>query len=143
VSGDNISSTDDQQNDELLDGHSFVPDYFKGLTYETALHQYAGWLSSFELPYFNSTDEISVDNAFRFSYNYWRGYDQNGVPVLTTSIGYQKDLLKAIFGRDFDFTQLTSKYIVEVPSAGTIIDSTKISLDMTTHYKIKLIQAKI
>ena len=128
VSGDNISSTDDQQNDELLDGHSFVPDYFKGLTYETALHQYASWLSSFELPYFNSTDEISVDNAFRFSYNYWRGYDQNGVPVLTTSIGYQKDLLKAIFGRDFDFTQLTSKYIVEVPSAGTIIDSTKIEI---------------
>lgn len=128
VSGDNISSTDDQQNDELLDEHSFVPDYFKGLTYETALHQYANWLSSFELPYFNSTDEISVDNAFRFSYNYWRGYDQNGVPVLTTSIGYQKDLLKAIFGREFDFTQLTSKYVVEVPSAGKIIDSTKIEI---------------
>lgn len=133
VTDDNTSSTDDTQNSETTQDDDVI-DYFyndeflKKLTNQEALSHYAGWLSSFELPYFNSTDEISVDDAFRFSYNYWRGYDQNGVPVLTTSIGYQKGLLKALFGRDFDFTQLTSKYVVEVPSAGTIADSTVIEI---------------
>ena len=133
TASDSTSSTDNTQNSEMAQDDDVI-DYFyndeflKKLTNQEALSHYAGWLSSFELPYFNSTDEISVDDAFRFSYNYWRGYDQNGVPVLTTSIGYQKGLLKALFGRDFDFTQLTSKYVVEVPSAGTIADSTVIEI---------------
>lgn len=128
VSGDDTSSTDDQQNDKSPDEYSFVPDYLKGLTHEQALQQYADWLCSYELPYFNSTDEIFVDDAFRFGYGNWQGHNENGVQIMTTSIGYQKDLLKAIFGRDFDFTQLTSKYVVEVPPAGTITNSTVIEI---------------
>ena len=128
VSGDDTSSTDDQQNDKSPDEYSFVPDYLKGLTHEQALQQYADWLCSYELPYFNSTDEISVDDAFRFGYGNWQGHNENGVQIMTTSIGYQKDLLKAIFGREFDFTQLTSKYVVEVPPAGTITNSTVIEI---------------
>ena len=128
VSGDDTSSTDDQQNDKSPDEYFFVPDYLKGLTHEQALQQYADWLCSYELPYFNSTDEISVDDAFRFGYGNWQGHNENGVQIMTTSIGYQKDLLKAIFGREFDFTQLTSKYVVEVPPAGTITNSTVIEI---------------
>lgn len=133
VSGDNTSATDDTQNgettpeDDTVD-YVYNDEFLENLTYQEALQHYASWLGSFELPYFNSTDEIPVDDAFRFAYNYWRGYDHNGVPVLTTSIGYQKGLLKALFGREFDFTQLTSKYVVEVPPVGTMKDSTVIEI---------------
>lgn len=133
VSGDNTSLTDDTQNsettqdDDVID-YFYNDEYLKKLTNQEALSHYAGWLSSFELPYFNSTDEISVDDAFRFGYNYWQGHNENGVHIMTTSVGYQKGLLKALFGREFDFTQLTSKYLVEVPPSGTITNSTVIEI---------------
>ena len=133
VTDDNTSSTDDTQNsettqdDDVID-YFYNDEYLKKLTNQEALSHYAGWLSSFELPYFNSTDEISVDDAFRFGYNYWQGHDENGVHIMTTSIGYQKGLLKALFGREFDFTQLTNKYLVEVPPSGTITNSTVIEI---------------
>lgn len=127
--GSSIESTDNSSVDNQTNiDYSFDEQQLKQMSNQEALELYSNWLGSFELPYFNSTDEIPVDDAFRFAYNYWRGYDHNGVPVLTTSIGYQKGLLKALFGRDFDLTQLTSKYVVEVPSAGTITDGTEIKI---------------
>lgn len=127
--GSSIESTDNSSVDNQTNiDYSFDEQQLKQMSNQEALELYSNWLGSFELPYFNSTDEIPVDDAFRFAYNYWRGYDHNGVPVLTTSIGYQKGLLKALFGRDFDLTQLTSKYVVEVPSAGTLTDGTEIKI---------------
>lgn len=89
--------------------YSYRTEYMTSWNYEQALNYYHGWLNDFDMPYFNSVDEVSVDVAVRFGYGEWAGTYQ-GEWDMDSIIGDQKALLKALFGREFDFTKLTGEY---------------------------------
>ena len=108
--------------------YSFVTEHYEGLTQEDALQQFSGWLGNFELPYFNSVDELSVDDAVRFAYYSWRGTNMNGTTEYATSLGYQRVLLKVLFGREFDFSQLTGKYTKWITPTDDIDDSSHLEV---------------
>lgn len=109
-----VSSSDDgaSTNSNSLD-YSDVSKYFKNLTAESALNLYSEWLGKFEVPYFSSADKIYVDDAVRYGYSYLQNDDNNNI-VKNTTVGYQRELLKSIFGCEFDFSLLTGKYTKEV-----------------------------
>lgn len=101
---DNTPTSADSQID-----YSYRTEYMTSWNYEQALNYYHGWLNDFDMPYFNSVDEVSVDVAVRFGYSEWAGTYQ-GEWDMDSIIGDQKALLKAFFGREFDFTKLTGEY---------------------------------
>ena len=109
--------------------YTYVSEYFKNLTAENALKLYSKWLGEFELPYFTSIEIISVDDAIRYGYPQWKN-DKNNNTVENTTIGYQKELLKSIFGNDFDFSLLTGKYAKEIVPEGAVDGETYLELNI-------------
>ena len=102
---DNTPTSADSQID-----YSYRTEYMTSWNYEQALNYYHGWLNDFDMPYFNSVDELSVDVAVRFGYSEWAGTNAQGEWEMDSIIGDQKALLRALFGREFDFTKLTGEY---------------------------------
>lgn len=89
--------------------YSYVSDDMKSWSYNEALDRYHDWLTDFDMPYFNSVDEVSVDVAVRFGFGEWMGYYQGELET-SNLVEEQKVLLKALFGREFDFSDLTGEY---------------------------------
>lgn len=89
--------------------YSYRTEYISSWNYEQILDHYRSWVTDFNMPYFNSVDEVSVDVAVRFGYGEWAGTYQ-GEWDMDSLVEEQKVLLKALFGRDFDFTELTGEY---------------------------------
>ena len=111
---DNTPTSADSQID-----YSYRTEYMTSWNYEQALNYYHGWLNDFDMPYFNSVDEVSVDVAVRFGYSEWAGTYQ-GEWDMESIVGDQKALLKAFFGREFDFTKLTGEYATYNAEKGII-----------------------
>ena len=100
--------------------YSYVSDDMKSWSYNEALDRYHDWLTDFDMPYFNSVDEVSVDVAVRFGFGEWMGYYQGELET-SNLVEEQKVLLKALFGREFDFSDLTGEYATYNEKKGTVI----------------------
>lgn len=100
--------------------YSYRTDYISSWNYEQVLDHYRSWATDFNMPYFNSVDEVSVDVAVRFGYGEWAGTYQ-GEWVMDSLVEEQKVLLKALFGRDFDFTKLTGEYATYNAEKGIVV----------------------
>ena len=105
------SSSDDEQHIYYED-FSWMLEEHKKFNPEKALEEYSRYMFMFyELPYFNSVDEIKIDDAIRFAYAPWgeKNLDPNIDPILTSGKGMHK-ILKAMFGREFDCSKPENRY---------------------------------
>ena len=89
--------------------NGFTAERFKkDLSGEEALDVYGFCLdNSYDLPYFSSSDELSMDDMVRFTYNLWGTHEENIVREI--SIQHQDELLQAVFGRSLEADKLTDK----------------------------------
>ena len=89
--------------------NGFTAERFKkDLSGEEALDVYGFCLdNSYDLPYFSSSDELSMDDMVRFTYNLWGTHEENIVREIP--IQHQDELLQAVFGRSLEADKLTDK----------------------------------
>lgn len=84
--------------------------YVKFNSAEDAIWGYYGQLSSTDPVYFNSPDELSVNDAVRLSYGFVKGRDgETGELQKSYSGWYWNYMFQRIFGRTFDLTTLTNE----------------------------------
>ena len=112
----NSSIVDDSGSDNgthiYYEDFSWMLEEHKKFTPEKALEEYSRYMFIFyELPYFNSVDELKIDDAIRFAYAPWgeKNLDPNIDPILTSGNGMHK-ILKAMFGREFDCSKPENRY---------------------------------
>ena len=107
------SSGSDNGTHIYYEDFSWMLEEHKKFNPEKALEEYSRYMFMFyELPYFNSVDELKIDDAIRFAYAPWglKNYDKSITdPILTSGEGMQK-ILKAIFGKEFDCSKPENRY---------------------------------
>ncbi len=112
VSGD--TNNDGTSNDFTTD-YSYTTEFLRNMTVDEVFNHFTQWLGEYELPYFNSVNEISVDDAIRFGCIHWAGRDSNQNPVSSnTTVEYQRVWLKALFGKEFDFSKISGDMVKEI-----------------------------
>ncbi len=100
---------------------------------EEALTRYGGHINAFNMSYFDEPSKIPIDEAVRFSFGEWAGYDVDGKLVIVNEATRLKLLLNRLFGIDMDPTKVTGKYAtyrnngeyVDYVGGAVIVDATK------------------
>ena len=78
---------------------------------EDAIWNYVSQFSvDYEMPYFESADELSADKVVRFLYYFWGGWINGNETQKTVSAKNLNKLCLEVFGREYDFSKVTGEH---------------------------------
>lgn len=95
--------------EEITQNYDYYLSYMDNWDSNTVFNNYFTWITNFDMPYFDSADHISIDDAARFTFGYWAGKDPDGNLQTVGSVAENEALLSVIFKRKFDLSTLKGK----------------------------------
>lgn len=108
--GGNLSSQiSGEELEEIAQNYDDYLSYMDNWDSDTAFSNYFTWITGFDMPFFDNADHISVDDAARFTFGYWAGFDASGKLQTVANAAENEALLSVLFRKSFDFSTLTGE----------------------------------
>lgn len=92
--------------EEIAENYDDYLSYMNDWDSDTAFSNYFTWITGFDMPFFDNADHISVDDAARFTFGYWAGFDASGKLQTVGNAAENEALLSVLFRKNFDFSTL-------------------------------------
>lgn len=100
------SQISSEELEEIAENYDDYLSYMDDWDSDAAFSNYFTWITEFDMPCFDNADHISVDDAARFTFGYWAGFDASGKLQTVANAAENEALLSVLFRKSFDFSTL-------------------------------------